>query len=85
MRSFILPVTIAAILATAPLALASETATGSIKAFDLKAMTITLDNGTMYTLPKSFKDPGLKTGEKVQLSWDMQNGKHAATDVKVLN
>ena len=46
-----------------------------MKTYDAKAMTLTLTDGSVYTLPKTFKNPGLKTGEKVSIAWDMQ-GKH---------
>ena len=83
MRSFIIPAAVAALLAASPVALASESATGAIKAFDMKAMTLTLADGTSYTLPSGFKDPGFKVGEKVQVVWDMNYGKHAATTVTI--
>jgi len=36
-------------------------------------------------LPKGFKDPGLKTGSKVELGWYMQGAKHAADMVEIIN
>lgn len=85
MRALLVPAAAAALLATAPLALAAtQTATGTVKAFDLKAHTLTLDNGTIYQLPAAFKDPGLKSGEKVQVSWQMKGGKHDASKVSIV-
>lgn len=84
MRTLLVSTVFAALVATAPLAFAAETAAGAVKALDLKANTVTLANGTTYMLPKNFKDPGLKVGEKVQIAWAMQNGKHAATQVKIV-
>ena len=83
MRSFIIPAAIAVALASSSMALAASTAHGTIKAFDLKAMTLTLDNGTVYNLPAGFKDPGFKIGEKVAVYWDMNNGKYAASKVEI--
>jgi Protein of unknown function (DUF1344) len=73
---------LAAVLASSSLAFADQ-ASGTIKAFDAKAMTLTLQDGTEYYLPKTFKDPGLKTGERVQISWAMQNGERMASSVVV--
>ena len=47
-------------------------------------MTLTLSDGTAYMLPKGFKDPGLKAGEKVSISYDMVGKKHEAKTVKIL-
>jgi Cu/Ag efflux protein CusF len=85
MRNLIVPTAVAAVVLTSSMAMAADNVTGKIKSFDLKADTITLDNGTVYTLPKDFKNPGLKKGERVQISWSMTKGKHAASEVKVLN
>lgn len=84
MRTLLVSTMFAALVATAPLAFAADMASGAIKAFDSKANTVTLADGTTYSLPKNFKDPGLKVGEKVQIAWAMQNGKHAATQVKIV-
>jgi Cu/Ag efflux protein CusF len=85
MRALLVPAAAAALLATAPFALAAgQTATGTVKAFDMKAHTLTLNDGTLYQLPAGFKDPGLKSGEKVQVSWDMQSGKHEASKVTIV-
>lgn len=83
MRVILAPAVLAAVLALMPAAFAAQTAAGSIKAFDMKAHTLTLDNGTVYSLPTTFKDPGLKVGEKVSIQWDMKNGKHEAESVKI--
>ncbi len=82
MRAFLIPAAAAAILATSTFAFAAVT-DGKIKAFDLNAMTLTLDNGTVYTLPSGFKDPGLKNGEKVKVTWKMEKSKHMADKVEI--
>ena len=85
MRAVLIPAMIASILISAPLAFAAPVhAKGAIKAFDLKAMSITLADGKSYTLPKGFKDPGLKNGEKVDITWSMIGGKDVATDVAIV-
>jgi hypothetical protein len=80
MRMYIIPAVAAATLAFTPLAMAAtQHANGTIKAYDAKALTLTLTDGAVYMLPKTFKDPGLKTGEKVSIVWEMQ-GKHRAAE-----
>ncbi|SOC35342.1 uncharacterized protein DUF1344 [Rhizobium subbaraonis] len=63
---------------------AAETVTGTVKTYSPLAMTPTLSDGTAYMLPKGFKDPGLKAGEKVSISYDMVGKKHEAKTVKIL-
>ena len=84
MRRFVVPAALAALLATATVATAApQMSTGTIKSVDLHGMTLVLADGTTYHLPKGFKDPGLKAGEKVQVSWNMQNGQYDATAVSI--
>lgn len=83
MRVIHVPVALAAVLALAPAAFAAtHTTTGDIKSMDMKAHTLTLANGKMYSLPTSVKTAGLKTGEKVTVSWTMSDGKYRASAVK---
>ena len=82
MNRFIVPAALAAVVATSSLALADQTV-GTIKAFDAKAMKLTLKDGTIYSLPAGFKDPGLKAGERVQVTWSMQSGQHEASAVVI--
>lgn len=81
MRTLFIPVAVAAGLAMMPAAFAAQSTTGMIKSMDAKAHTLTLDNGTVYALPSTMKDKGLKVGEKVSINWDMKAGKHQATTV----
>jgi hypothetical protein len=75
----------AVILAASPMAFAAtQTTTGMVKSFDSKAMTLTLQDGTIFYLPKGLKDPGLKSEEKVAISWSMQNNQHDASSVKIV-
>ncbi len=83
MRALIVPAVTAAFITISPLAFAAEMATGTVKAFDLTTHSLTLDTGTVYTLPANFKDPGLKVGEKVSISWEMKNGKYMADSVTI--
>ena len=85
MRKLLVPAAAAAVLATSAAAFAAtHNASGTVKEFDSKGMTLTLDNGTKYMLPKSFKDPGLKAGEKVSIAWDTKGGNKVAEKVKIL-
>lgn len=83
MRALTIPAVTAIFLASHALAFAAENVTGTIKSLDLSAHTVTLDNGTVYTLPSDFKDPGLKTGQKVSISWEMMDGKHMVDSVMI--
>ncbi|RUU17377.1 DUF1344 domain-containing protein, partial [Mesorhizobium sp. M7A.T.Ca.TU.009.01.3.2] len=56
--------------------------TGTIKTFDATAMSLVLDDGSSFTLSKTFKDPGLQVGEKVRVSWDMKGKNKVAEAVK---
>lgn len=61
-------------------ALAAPTDTvGTIKSIDTAAISVTLDNGTVYMLPKTFKLADFKVGEKVKVQWDMLGTVHEAT------
>lgn len=84
MRSYILPAAIVAALGITSAAFAATKTEGVIKAFDLKAHTLTLADGSVYMLPTDFKDPGLKAGEKVAIMWDMKNSMHEASQVTIV-
>ena len=86
MRKFIIPAAAAVVLATSALAFAAPRHTdGIIKTFDSKARSLVLDDGSTFMLPKRFKNPGLKAGEKVSVMWDM-SGKHkVAESVKIMH
>lgn len=43
-----------------------------------------LDDGSTYVLSKKFKDPGLKAGEKVAVTWDTSGKDKVAEVVKIL-
>lgn len=86
MRTLLIPAAAAAILATSAFAFAdpAQHATGTIKTFDGKAMTLTLADGSTYMLPKTFKDPGLKAGERVSVSWNKDGAKKLADQVTIM-
>lgn len=84
MRVLLSNLAIVTVLTTPALALAAQTATGTIKTYDKASMALTLKDGTIYQLPKGFHDPGLKAGEKVSISFDMSGKNHEAKTVKIL-
>jgi len=85
MRMHIIPAAVAATFAFTALAIAApQHASGTIKNYDAKGMTLTLTDGSVYTLPKNFKNPGLKAGEKVSIAWDMQGKSKTAETVKIM-
>ena len=82
MRRFVSSAVIVAALATAPFAFAAQTTTiGVVKSIDIKARTLVLENGVTYALPAEYKDPGLKVGDRVHVTWELQNGKHEVSAI----
>lgn len=81
MRKILVPVALALVMGGSSFAFAAtpQAISGTVKSFDLKAHTLILDNGITYTLPATFKDPGLKAGAKVKVMWEM-NGKAYQAD-----
>lgn len=80
MRIQLLSIATVAIIAASG-AMAATTTTGTIKSMDMAKHSITLADGTTYTLPKAFKDPGLKVGEKVAVMWDKKGALNEASEV----
>ncbi len=84
MRKYIVPAAVAATLAFGSFAMAAtQHAAGTVKTYDSKAMTLTLNDGSTYMLSKTFKDPGLKAGDKVSVAWDMKNKHKTAEAVTI--
>lgn len=85
MRKFLVPAAIAIVLGTSGLAMAATAApqsiTSTVKSFDLKTHSLTLANNIAYVLPATFKDPGLKAGQKVTVKWEMNGAKYQADSV----
>ncbi|KQS96364.1 MULTISPECIES: DUF1344 domain-containing protein [unclassified Rhizobium] len=81
MRALLTSLTLISAISLSSAAFAASTATGTVRAFDAKAQTLTLKDGTSYMLPASFKDPGIKVGEKVKVAYEMIGKKHQATAV----
>jgi hypothetical protein len=85
MRKLVISATALTFLATGSVAFAAiKHTTGTVKSYDGTAMSLVLDNGSTFTLPKTFKDPGLKAGEKVRVSWEMNGKNKVAERVKIM-
>ena len=88
MRAKIGGIIAAAFLASATLAPAAFAAThnitGNVKTVDVKTSMLTLKDGKAFVLPKDFKDPGLKAGVKVKITYDMKAGKRDASKVVIV-
>ena len=81
MRALLTSLTILSAITLSSAAFAASTTTGTIRAIDTKAMTLTLKNGTRFMLPATFRSAGLKTGEKVTIAYETMGRKHQATSV----
>lgn len=70
MRNFVIPALIVASLAlpTAAMAATNNNSTGTVKAVDLKAETVTIGK-TTYHFPAKFDLSAVKVGEKVTVTW----------------
>ena len=62
---------------------AEQSISSTVKSIDLKARTLTLADGKTYQLPTTFKDPGLKAGEKETVQWKMNGRAYEATRVTI--
>jgi hypothetical protein len=72
----------AALLGASSFAALADEATGAITAVDPTAMTVTLDNGSTYSLPASVDAATLQVGQKVMIQFDAgADGKLTATSV----
>lgn len=82
MKKLMIAAGAASLLALSSLAAFAAQAQGTIKSVDATAMTVTLDNGSTYTLPASVSAASLKSGEKVIIEYSKDaSGKMTATMV----
>jgi uncharacterized protein DUF1344 len=88
MRNVLVPAALALVLASSGFAMAATAApqsiTSTVKAFNGSTHLLTLANGIEYSLPATFKDPGIKVGERVTVKWEM-NGKTFQADSVVVD
>ena len=59
----------------------AEVTGGIIKKVDIAALSITLDDGSVYKLSNEFDISALKVGAEVQLAYDEVNGENVVTDM----
>ena len=62
---------------------ANQSITGTVKAYHA-GQSLTLANGEMFQLPANFKDPGIKTGEKVKVAYQKTGKKLQAEMVTIV-
>jgi hypothetical protein len=70
MKKLMIAAGAASLLALSSLAALADEAQGSITSIDTSAMTVTLDDGSTYTLPASVDAASLKVGEKVKIEFN---------------
>ena len=84
MRKLVISTAALTFLATSAAFAALHHTTGTVKTFDGTAMSLMLEDGSTFTLSKKFKDPGVKAGEKVRVSWEMSGKSKVAESVKIM-
>ena len=84
MRALFASAVILSSIAMVPAAFAaSHTVTSTVKVYH-SGQSLTLANGDEFILPKSFKDPGIKTGEKVKVAYQKTGKKLQAEMVTIV-
>jgi Cu/Ag efflux protein CusF len=81
MRKSLISAALAASLISTAAFAASQTDTGAIKALDEGKHILTLADGKIFDLPATWKGTGFKVGDKVKVTYEMQNGKMMASEV----
>ena len=80
MRALFASAVILSSIAVVPAAFAASLSTTStVKAYHA-GQSLTLANGDMFRLPAGFKDPGIKTGEKVKVAYQ-KTGKNLQAEM----
>lgn len=84
MRALFASAVILSSIAMVPAAFAaSQSVTSTVKAYQ-SGQSLTLANGDEFMLPKNFKDPGIKTGEKVKVAYQKTGKKLQAEMVTIV-
>lgn len=84
MRALFASAVIISSIAMVPAAFAaSQSVTSTVKAYH-SGQSLTLANGDMFLLPKNFKDPGIKNGEKVKVAYQKTGKKLQAEMVTIV-
>ena len=82
MRQILIPTLVVALSMNTTLAWAWSDVTGTIERLSTKTHRVVLDNGQTYVLQKAVKMRGLKKGERVTISFEMQKGQNVGNKVK---
>lgn len=84
MRALFASAVILSSIAMVPAAFAaSMSVTSTVKAYH-SGQSLTLANGDEFILPSNFKDPGIKTGEKVKVAYQKTGKKLQAEMVTIV-
>jgi hypothetical protein len=85
MRALFASSVVLASLALVPVANAATLSlTGTVKSFNSTEKVLQLSSGKSFTLATGFQDPGIKSGEKVKVSY-IKSGKNLEAEmVKIL-
>lgn len=78
MREFLLATAIAAVAATN--AQAAET-TGTVRSVNTRSDSITLSDGTTYSLPEGIEAESVKVGEKVRIKFSASHNQNRASSL----
>jgi hypothetical protein len=78
-KSLVTAALAASIISTAAFAATSDV--GPIKALDQAKHQLTLIDGKVFTLPATWSSAGFKVGDKVKVTYQIQNGKMMASEV----
>ncbi len=78
MRKFLLATAIAAVAATN--AQAAET-TGTVRSVNTRSDSVTLSDGTTYSLPEGIEAESVKVGEKVRIKFSSSHNQNRASSL----
>jgi hypothetical protein len=81
MRKSLTIAALAASIISATAAFAATSDVGPIKALDQSKHQLTLIDGKVFTLPATWSGAGFKVGDKVKVTYEIQNGKMMASAV----
>jgi Cu/Ag efflux protein CusF len=81
MRKSLVTAALAASFLTTAAFAASITETGAIKLLDATKHQVTLADGKVFQVPAGWKFADYKVGEKVKVTYELQNGKMMASEI----
>lgn len=82
MKRVLIPALAVALSTNATFAWAWSDVTGTIERVSTKTHRVVLDNGQTFVLQKAVKMRGLKKGERVTISFEMQKGQNVGNKIK---